>query len=255
MEKRMQDNTQLLTGKTVLITGAAKRIGAAMARGFHAAGANLVVHYRSSAAEAEALVSGLQDLRANSAVAVQADLIKTGRIAKLVDRAVEEFGRLDVLVNNASSFYATEFGSISEGDWHDLVGSNLKAPLFLSQAAREELAKASGCIINMVDIHAQRPLQDHSVYCAAKAGLGMLTLSLARELGPEIRVNGIAPGAILWPEEGTDQAQQDAIVRRTPLQRSGSPEDIVRTALFLAAHAPFISGQIIAVDGGRSAGW
>lgn len=251
----MQDNTQKLGGKTVLITGAARRIGAAMARGFHEAGANVVVHYRNSSQEADALVASFNTARPESALALQADLLKTGRAAKLIDRAIERFGRLDVLVNNASSFYPTPVGEISEADWHDLTGSNLKAPLFLSQAAREELANTQGCIINMVDIHARKPLKDHAVYCSAKAGLETLTLALARDLGPAIRVNGIAPGAILWPEEGSDKNQQDAIVQRTPLKRAGSPEDVVRTALFLAADAPFISGQIIAVDGGRSAGW
>ena len=255
MEERMQDNTQRLSGKTVLITGAARRVGAAMARGFHAAGANIVVHYRSSGKEADALVAGFNAARPDSAFALQADLLKTGRAARLVDRTLDRFSRLDVLVNNASSFYPTPLGTVSEADWHDLIGSNLKAPLFLSQAASGELAKVSGCIINMVDIHARRPLKDHAVYCAAKAGLATLTLALARDLGPEIRVNGIAPGAILWPEEGSSKDQQDAIVQRTPLKRAGSPDDIVRTALFLAADAPFISGQIISVDGGRSAGW
>lgn len=245
----------MLAGKTVVITGAARRIGAAMARGFHAAGANLVIHYRSSRDEADALVADLNNARPDSTMAVQADLLKTGRTAKLVDRTVTQFGRLDVLINNASSFFPTKMGSISEADWHDLVGSNLKAPLFLSQAACEELAKADGCIINMIDIHARRPLKDHPVYCAAKAGLETLTLALARDLGPHVRVNGIAPGAILWPEEGSNEDQQEAVVRRTPLKRAGCPDDIVRTAVFLAADAPFITGQIIAVDGGRSAGW
>jgi len=251
----MQDNTQSQAGKTVLITGAARRIGAAMARGFHDAGANLVIHYRNSAQDAQALIAGFNAARADSAIAVQADLLKTGRAAKLVDAAIRQFNRLDVLVNNASSFYPTPMGSISEADWHDLTGSNLKAPLFLSQAASEELAKVDGCIINMVDIHAQRPLKDHAVYCSAKAGLAALTLALARDLGPSIRVNGIAPGAILWPEEDSNEDQQNAIIRRTPLKRAGDPQDIVRTAIFLAADAPFVTGQIIAVDGGRSAGW
>ena len=252
---RMQDNTQALSGKTVLITGAARRIGAAMACGFHAAGANLVIHYRSSAKDADQLVEKLNDTRAGSACAVQSDLLKTGRAARLVDHAIEHFKRLDVLVNNASSFYPTPVGEISESDWHDLMGSNLKAPLFLIQAARAQLAKVNGCVINMIDIHARRPLKEHIVYCAAKAGLETLTLAFARELGPQIRVNGIAPGAILWPEEGCSEEQQTAIIGRTPLERAGSPDDIVRTAIFLASDAPFITGQVIAVDGGRSAGW
>lgn len=251
----MQDNTQLLSGKTVLITGGARRIGAALVRGFHGTGANVVIHYRHSSAEAETLAEQLNAVRKDSASTAHADLLKTGRLARLVDHAVKRFGQLDVLVNNASSFYPTPMGKISEADWHDLTGSNLKAPLFLTQAARAELAKARGLVINMIDIHARRPLADHVVYCSAKAGLQALTLALARDLGPEIRVNGIAPGAILWPEKGTDEKQQQAVIRRTPLQRAGDPDDIVRTALFLAANAPFITGQIIAVDGGRSAGW
>lgn len=251
----MQDNTRALAGKTVLVTGGARRIGAALVRGFHNAGANLVVHYRNSADAASALVDELNGLRTDSATAKQADLVKTGRAARTIDHAVKEFGRLDVLVNNASSFFPTPVGSISENDWHDLVGSNLKAPLFLVQAAHEQLRRNGGSVINMIDIHARRPLSDHPVYCAAKAGLEALTLALARDLGPEVRVNGIAPGAILWPEEGSDTGQQEAIIRRTPLGRAGDPGDIVRTALFLSTEAPFITGQVIAVDGGRSAGW
>ncbi len=251
----MQDNTATLAGKTVLITGAARRLGASMARGFHQAGTNVAIHYRNSADEAEALAGELNAARAGSAMTIQLDLLKAGRLGQLVDRTVAKFGALDVLVNNASSFYPSPVGTIAESDWHDLLGSNLKAPLFLSQAAAEALRESHGCIINMIDIHARRPLADHPVYCAAKAGLQMLTLSLARDLGPEIRVNGIAPGAILWPEQGADEGLQQAIIRRTPLKRAGNPGDIVRTALFLAGGAPFITGQIIAVDGGRSAGW
>lgn len=251
----MQDNTGTLAGKTVLVTGAARRLGASIARGFHECGANVAIHYRNSAHDAGKLAGEFNEARGGSAITIQADLLKTGRVGKLVDRTIEDFGALDVLVNNASSFYPTPVGKISESDWHDLVGSNLKAPLFLSQAAAEELRQTHGCIINMIDIHARRPLGDHPVYCAAKAGLHMLTLSLARDLGPEVRVNGIAPGAILWPENDDDRDAQQAIIRRTPLKRSGDADDIVRTALFLAGDAPFISGQIIAVDGGRSAGW
>lgn len=251
----MQNNTEALAGKTVLVTGGARRIGAALVRGFHEAGANLVVHYRNSADAALALVDELNAERANSATAKQADLIKTGRAARTIDHAVAEFGRLDILINNASSFFPTPLGTISENDWHDLVGSNLKAPLFLVQAACEELGKHGGSVLNMIDIHARRPLADHPVYCAAKAGLETLTLALARDLGPQVRVNGIAPGAILWPEGDANADQQEAIVRRTPLGRAGDPEDIVRTALFLSTQAPFITGQIIAVDGGRSTGW
>ncbi len=244
-----------LTGKTVLITGAARRVGAAIARTLHAAGANLVVHYRKSATDAEALVASLNSLRAGSAATVQADLLDLPRLPALVEFAVRTFGGLDVLVNNASTFYPTPVGEITPKAWDDLMGSNLKAPLFLSQAAAPALRNSKGLIINLVDIHALRPLRHYTLYCSAKAGLHMLTRSLAKELGPEIRVNGISPGPVLWPESGGDEAERRKIIQRTILQRMGTPEDIARTALFFAGHAPFITGQILAVDGGRSVAW
>ncbi len=241
-----------LSGRCVLITGGARRLGAAMAHAFHAAGAAVVVHYRGSGKAAEALVDQLERERPGSAVACQADLRDLGRLPALIDTAVSRFGRLDVLVNNASTFYPTPVGTITAEQWDDLLGTNLRAPLFLSQAAAPALREARGCIINMADIHGLRPLRAHPVYCAAKAGLVMLTRSLARELGPEIRVNGIAPGPVLWPEDGLPEELREEIVRKTALKRTGSPRDIARTALFLAAEAPFVTGQIIAVDGGRS---
>jgi pteridine reductase len=241
-----------LAGRVVLITGAAKRLGAALARGFHEAGANVAIHYHRSATDAERLRDEFNTSRKNSAIATSANLLDVAQLPDIVERTLAAFGRLDVVINNASTFYPTPVGSIGPDHWDDLMGTNLKAPLFLSQAATPALRKVQGLIINMIDIHGQRPLASHPVYCSAKAGLAMLTRSLARELGPEIRVNGIAPGPILWPEGGLDQKLQDEIIARTQLKRRGSPEDIVRTALFFATNAPYVTGQILAVDGGRS---
>jgi pteridine reductase len=248
-------STNSLSGKTVLITGGARRVGAAIARELHAAGANLLVHYRNSGEEAEALVGEFTAARAGSAATFQCDLLQLDRLPALCAFAVERFGGLDVLVNNASTFYPTPLGKITPEAWDDLLGTNLKVPAFLAQAAAPALRKSRGLILNIVDIHGQRPLRDYPVYCAAKAGLHMLTRSLAKELGPEIRVNGISPGPVLWPEQGGDEKMRAKIVQRTILQRMGSPEDIARTALFFAASAPFITGQILAVDGGRSVAW
>jgi pteridine reductase len=241
-----------LQDQVVLITGAARRIGAEVARVLHAAGANILIHYRASAAAAIALAESLNAMRPHSAAIYAAQLLDPAAPDQVIAAALSEFGRLDVLINNASSFYATPVGHITAPQWDDLVGSNLKAPLFLSQAAAPSLKARRGLILNMVDIHGLRPLKEHSVYCAAKAGLVMLTKSLARELGPEIRVNGIAPGPVLWPEVDIDETVKREIIDKTALKRPGSPQDIARTALFLAAHAPYITGQIIAVDGGRS---
>jgi pteridine reductase len=241
-----------LKNQVVLITGGARRVGAEVAKALHAAGANVFIHYRSSAAAAISLADSLNRLRPNSAAIHAAQLSSADAPETLVAAALLQFGRLDVLINNASSFYPTPVGQITFAQWDDLVGSNLKAPLFMSQAAAPSLKAQNGLIINMVDIHALRPLKAHPVYCAAKAGLVMLTKSLARELGPGIRVNGIAPGPVLWPEGDMDEDLKHEIVEKTALKRAGSPQDIARTALFLAAHAPFITGQIIAVDGGRS---
>jgi len=244
-----------LTGKTVLITGGARRVGAVIARTLHAAGANLVVHYRRSASEAAQLADELNDRRTNSAVTMQADLLDIAKLPSLVEFAQRTFGGLDVLVNNASSFYPTPIGEITPAAWDDLVGSNLKVPLFLSQAAAPALRKSNGLIVNIVDIHSLRPLRNYTVYCAAKAGLHMLTRSLAKELGPEIRVNGISPGPVMWPEGQSDDGARAKIVESTILKRMGTPEDIARTVLFFASSAPFITGQILAVDGGRSVAW
>lgn len=251
----MQDEAGSLTGKTVLITGGARRVGAAVGRRLHAAGANLVVHYRSSVRDAEALIADLNAARAGSAAGIAGDLLDIDRLPRLVEFAVRSFGALDVLVNNASTFYETPVGKITAQAWDDLMGTNLKVPLFLSQAAAPALRRANGLILNIVDIHALRPLRHYTVYCAAKAGLHMVTRSLAKELGPEIRVNGISPGPVLWPEHGSDESKREKIIERTILKRMGTPEDIARTALFFAASAPFITGQVLAVDGGRSVAW
>ena len=241
-----------LAGHCVLVTGGAKRLGAAIGRRLHAAGASIVVHYHQSRPAADALVTEFEAARPGSALAVRADLHDVARLPALVDAALGRFGRLDVLVNNASTFYPTPVGSVTPAQFDDLVGTNLRAPLFLSQAAAPALREARGLVLNMVDIHGRRPLRAHPVYSAAKAGLIMLTLSLARELGPEVRVNAIAPGPVLWPERDLDPALKDEIVAKTALKRSGSPDDIARTAYFLVAEAPYVTGQVIAVDGGRS---
>lgn len=239
----------------VLVTGAARRVGAEIARTLHAAGANLVLHYRASAEEAERLAADLNTRRANSALARRRDLRDMVGLASLVDEAVAHFGRLDALVNNASSFFATPVGTIDEAAWDDLVGSNLKGPLFLAQAAAPHLAKALGCIVNITDIHAERPLKNYPLYCAAKAGLLGLTRALALELAPQVRVNAVAPGAIEWPENASDfpPDEQHAIVAHTLLKRIGSPGDIARTVKFMIFDAPYITGQVINVDGGRTA--
>jgi len=241
-----------LSGRCALVTGGAKRLGAAMARRYHEAGACVVVHYHRSRPAADALVAELNAARAASAIAACADLNDVEQLPGLVAATLDGFGRLDVLVNNASTFYPTPVGTITAAQFDDLVGTNLRAPLFLSQAAAPALRAAQGLILNMVDIHGRRPLKAHPVYSAAKAGLVMLTKSLARELGPEIRVNAIAPGPVLWPERDLDPALKDEIISKTALKRSGSPDDIARTALFLATEAPYVTGQVITVDGGRS---
>jgi len=246
------DNPLPLADRCVLVTGGAKRLGAAIARRLHAAGARVVVHYHRSREAAEALVAGLDSLRAGSACALRGDLRDVERLPGFVAMALERFGRLDVLVNNASSFFPTPLGSITPAEFDDLVGTNLRAPLFLSQAAAPALRQSRGVIVNMVDIHGMRPLKQHTVYSAAKAGLLMVTKSLARELGPEIRVNGIAPGPVLWPERDLDEDLKSEIVARTALKRSGSPDDIASAAYYLVVDAPYVTGQVIVVDGGRS---
>ncbi|NIV17084.1 MAG: pteridine reductase [Woeseiaceae bacterium] len=244
-----------LQGKVALVTGAAKRIGAAISTALHDNGANVVVHYRNSANDARSLVHELQATRHDSAIAVQADLNDTAELPGLIDQVVSWHGRLDILVNNASSFYPTPPGTITEEHWDDLVGSNFKAPLFLSQAAIPALSESRGSIVNIIDIHAQRPLRNHTVYGPAKAALAMLTRSLAKDLAPDVRVNGVAPGAILWPEDDMSDATKASILEQVPLERPGEPADVAELVLYLVRDANYVTGQIIAVDGGRSIGW
>jgi pteridine reductase len=256
-EPTVNDSTRgaPLAGKSALVTGAARRVGAAIVQALHAAGANVVLHYRSSSDEADALAQDLNAVRPGSATLAQCDLLDSAALAQLAHTAATAFGGLDILVNNASSFYPTPVGDIDEDDWNDLIGTNLKAPLFLSQAAATALRERSGLIVNLADIHGMRPMRRHPVYCVAKAGLIMLTKSLARELGPQVRVNAIAPGPVMWPEGGVDASLRDEIISRTALKRIGSAEDVARAVLFFASEAPFVTGQILAVDGGRSVGW
>ena len=248
-------NSPTLTGKWALITGAARRVGAEIATTLHAQGAGVAIHYRGSADQALTLVRQLNDRRPDSALAVQADLIQTSQLSGLIDTVTARSGRLDILINNASSFYPTPLTTVTESEWTDLIGTNLKAPLFLAQAALPHLKAARGVIINIVDIHAVRPLRDHTAYGAAKAGLAFLTRALARDLAPDIRVNGVAPGAILWPDGGVSDSMRDTVLRQIPLKRVGEPADIAGCVLYLVRDASYVTGQIIAVDGGRSAGW
>ena len=244
-----------LDNHVALITGAARRIGAAIARTLHAQGADVAIHYRGSAEEAADLTDELNSQRADSAASYAADLTDMAGLNTLVEEVTAWRSRLDILVNNASSFYPTPVGEITEDQWDDLIGTNLKAPLFLSQAALPALREARGVIINIVDVHSQRPLRDHTVYGPSKAGLAMLTRSLAKDLAPEVRVNGVSPGAILWPENGMSGATKDAILEQVPLGRPGTPDDVANAVLFLAKDADYVTGQIIAIDGGRSIGW
>ena len=243
---------QPLQDKVVLITGGARRVGEAITRALHAAGANLVIHYHRSAAAAQQLAAELNQVRTSSAVPLGCNLLDLASLKALVDGTHARYGRLDILVNNASTFYPTPVGEITAQHWDDLMGTNLRAPLFLSQAAAPMLKASHGLILNMADIHGLRPLKHHPVYSPAKAGLIMLTQSLARELAPEVRVNAIAPGPVLFPEAGLTEDMKAAIIEKTLLKRRGSPEDIARAALFFAT-ADFVTGQILAVDGGRSA--
>ncbi len=242
-----------------LITGGARRIGAAIARALHDAGIDIALHYRASADAAHALADELNRLRPGSATALAAALGDPPAAERLVAATGEHFGRLDILVNNASTFFATPVGGIDIAAWDDLTGSNLRGPLFLAQAAARRLATADfpggGCMVNITDIHAERPLKGYPVYCAAKAGLLGLTRSLAVELAPGVRVNAVAPGAIAWPEQGDDfsEAERAAIIDHTPLKRIGSPRDIALAVRFLVLDAPYVTGQVINVDGGRTA--
>jgi pteridine reductase len=241
-----------LQGKTALVTGGARRVGAAITARLHAAGANVVIHYRDSEADASRLEAELNAHRKDSATRVKAELLAPIAPRALLGAALESFGRLDVLVNNASSFFPIGIGAIEPSHWEELVGSNLRAPLFICQEAAPELSKNEGVIINIVDIHACRPLKGYPVYSIAKAGLAAMTRALALELAPRVRVNGVAPGAMAWPEDGQfHPAERERILATTPLARMGRPEDVAQAVHFLAC-APYITGHVVAVDGGRS---
>ena len=241
-----------MEGRIVLITGGAKRVGAAICRRLHAAGARLMIHYRKSAGEARLLQAELNHARAESVALIQADLLDLNKLPAIVDRTLQTFGRLDALINNASSFFPTPIGEITAQAWDDLIGTNLRAPLFLAQAAAPALRKTQGAIVNIVDIHADRPLKNFVVYSVAKAGLVAVTRSLARELAPEVRVNAIAPGPILWPDDSSfDELSRQRIVSHTPLKREGEPDDIAKAVYYLIAEATYVTGDTISVDGGR----
>jgi pteridine reductase len=238
--------------KTALVTGAAARIGAAVARALHQRGCRVLVHCNSNLEGARALVEQLNRERPASAWAVSADLSTISGVNQLIAACSQDSATLDVLVNNASRFYPTAVGETQAYEWDDLLNSNLRGPYFLSQGLVPALRAANGVIINILDVHAQRPMQGHAAYCISKAGLAMMTLALARELGPDVRVNGVSPGAILWPESGADEATRNATLQRTALRRLGDPADIASAVAYLALDAPYVTGQILAVDGGRT---
>ncbi len=250
----MHNEPDSLQSKVTLITGGARRIGAEIARCLHKAGMNIALHYRTSLDDARRLRDELNAARPASVQLFEADLRDTAAIKEMVASVTDTFMRVDVLVNNASSFFATPLDTIDEGAYQDLLDTNLKAPLFLAQAVVPQLRLAKGCIINIADIYGLKPLAAHVAYCASKAGLIMMTRSLALELAPDIRVNAIAPGAILWPETGSDDIERAAVLAKTPMGRAGEPADIAQTVLFLAREAHYVTGQVIKVDGGRAIG-
>jgi len=235
-----------------LVTGGARRVGAAIARALHAAGYDLALHYRHSAGDADALIAELERARPGSTLGVQADLADLAQLPALVERVTARFGRLDALVNNASTFHPTPIGSATPAQWNELFASNAQAPFFLVQAAWPALRDARGAIVNLVDIYAERALPGHPIYVMAKAALAAMTRTLAQDLAPQVRINGVAPGAVMWPAEGKDYADREALLARTPLQRAGTPEDVASAVLWLLRDAPFVTGQIIRVDGGRT---
>lgn len=242
-----------MTEPVALVTGAARRVGAAIAQTLHDAGYRLVLHYRQSSSEAEALAQAFNAQRPNSAICLQADLNNSSQVKQLAEQALQTWGRMDLLVNNASSFYPTPIGEATDKHWNDLMASNLKAPFFLAQALAKTLAENKGCIINIADIHGGRPMPNHSIYSIAKAGNMMLTKSLALELAPNVRVNGVAPGAMLWPEDESGNAKpQPEVLKNIPLGTLGGADSIARAVLFLAKESLYVTGQILAVDGGRS---
>ena len=252
VEESLMDDNQS-HHKVALVTGGARRVGAEMVRALHACGYRMAIHYRQSQSEAQKLTAELNACRPNSAACFEADLREDTAPESLIRLVIQQFDRLDGLINNASSFYPTPFGQIQPQDWEELAASNLKTPLFLAQAAAPALKKTGGAIVNLIDIHAERPLRHYAAYNTAKAGLLGLTRSLALELAPEIRVNGIAPGAILWPEDQQFSPEmRSAILKQIPLSRMGTPKDVAEVAVFLIHEAHYLTGQILNVDGGRS---
>lgn len=246
--------TTNLQNKVVLITGGAKRVGASICRELHSHGANLMIHYNTSKREAKSLQAELNLQRPDSAATVKGDLLNIAIMPNLVNETINQFGKLDILINNASTYLPTEVGNINEANWQDLVGSNLKAPTFLAQAAAAELKKNQGCIVNITDMHIEHPKKGYVVYSVAKAGLVTLTKSLAQELSPEVRVNAVAPGSVLWPDNNPqfDAVYRQRVISQTLLKRIGEPTDVAKAVKFLAADAPYITGHVLAVDGGRS---
>jgi len=238
--------------RVALVTGAGKRVGAVIARTLHAAGYDVALHYRRSAADAMALALELEQQRVDSTLTVPAELADVEQLPALIEQVLERFGRLDALVNNASAFFATPLASATPAQWNTLFAANAQAPFFLAQAALPALHSAQGAIVNLIDIYAERPLAEHPLYCMAKAALAAMTRSLALDLAPAVRVNGVAPGAVLWPSAGKSDDDQQALLARTPLQRAGRPEDVASAVLWLLRDAPFVTGQIIRVDGGRT---
>lgn len=235
-----------------LITGAGRRVGAVIARTLHAAGYDLALHYRRSADDARALAQELERQRSGSTLLLQAELADTDALPGMIGQLLSHYGRLDALINNASAFYPTPLGTATLQQWNELFASNAQAPFFLSQAAIPALREARGGIVNLLDIYADRPLADHPLYCMAKAALAAMTRSLALELAPAVRVNGVAPGAVLWPSDGKAYVDQQAMLARTPLQRAGTPDDVAGAVLWLLRDAPYVTGQVIHVDGGRT---
>lgn len=248
----MQKNP--LASKVALVTGGARRIGAAIVQTLHEAGMNLVVHYNASGEEADALCLALNQKRKHSALAVRAELQAPDSERALVDEAASVWGRLDVLVNNASRFYRTPMKEITDYAWDDLMNSNLKAPFFLAQAAASHLAEKKGCIVNIADTTVDRPIRDYAVYCISKGGVISMTKVLAKELGPDIRVNAVSPGSVMWPEgkNSLSDTEKEKIIKRTSLRRAGEPQDIAKAVLFLIRDADYVTGQILTVDGGRT---
>ncbi len=237
----------------VLVTGGGRRVGAAIVQRLHREGWRVAIHYRASQTEATALASRLNDARPQSALAAAADLLDVDALAPLVAAVVGHFGRLDALVNNASTYFATPFGNIGVADWDALIGSNLRAPLFLAQAAAPHLTASGGSIVNITDIHSERPMPDYVVYNVAKAGLRGLTHALARDLAPAVRVNAVAPGPIAWPHDGQIAAsERERILAQVPLGREGGVEQIAEAVKYLICDASFVTGHTLNVDGGRS---